>query len=342
MIELIRGKYKTISIVGMAKNSGKTVALNYLIEEAIENDVPLGITSIGRDGEILDIVTETEKPPIFVEEGTFIATASGILDLGDANIEILKATDYMTPLGQIIIGKVRQGGYVQIAGPQRLSEIRKVADTMLSLGAEFVIIDGALDRFSQAAPAVSEATILSTGAVISRDINIVIEKTLHRVKTLSLPKIEGEEIRESIRQIMERGQIATIDLENKIEIIPLKTALNSGHIIGDHIKDKVKYLVIPGSLVKSTLEDLIKSTRRYGDIEIIIGDGSKVFIEARDWVRFVRQGIKIRVLDEIKLIGITVNPYAPAGYYFDPRDFLAKMKSYIKHIPVMDLVLGGE
>ena len=29
-------KYKTLSIVGMAKNAGKTTALNYLIEEAID------------------------------------------------------------------------------------------------------------------------------------------------------------------------------------------------------------------------------------------------------------------------------------------------------------------
>ena len=29
-------KYKAISIVGMAKNAGKTTALNYLIEEAID------------------------------------------------------------------------------------------------------------------------------------------------------------------------------------------------------------------------------------------------------------------------------------------------------------------
>ena len=342
MIELIRGKYNTISIVGMAKNSGKTVALNYLIEEAIENSISIGITSIGRDGEVLDIVTETEKPPIFVEEGTVIATASGVLDLGDANIEILKVTEYKTPLGEIIIGKVRHGGYVQIAGPQRLSEIKKSADEMLDLGAEFVIIDGALDRFSQAAPAVSEATILSTGAVISRDMNIVIEKTIHKVNTLGLPEVEGKEIRRILREVMDKGQIATVDVENKVEIIPIKTALNSGHIIADYLKNNTKYLAIPGSLVKNTLEDLIKSTRKYKDIEIIIQDGTKRFIEPKDWIKSVRQGIKIKVLDKINLIGITVNPYAPAGYYFEPKDFLLKMKSYIDHIPVMDLVLGGE
>ena len=35
----------------------------------------LGLTSIGRDGESTDVVTGTEKPGIFVREGTLIATA---------------------------------------------------------------------------------------------------------------------------------------------------------------------------------------------------------------------------------------------------------------------------
>ena len=48
-------KYKTLSIVGMAKNAGKTTALNYLIEEAIDEGITLGITSTGRDGETQDL-----------------------------------------------------------------------------------------------------------------------------------------------------------------------------------------------------------------------------------------------------------------------------------------------
>ena len=342
MIQLINGKYKTISIVGMSKNSGKTVALNHLIGEAIEEGIPIGITSIGRDGESLDIVTETEKPRIFVEEGTLIATATGMLGLGDANIEIIKVTEYTTPLGEIIIGRVKDGGYVQIAGPQRLSEIKEVSDIMLSLGTKFVIIDGALDRVSQAAPAISEATILSTGAVISMDMDKVIEETIHVVNTLSLPEVKDNEIRNIIRELMEDNQIAVINEDNQIDIIPLKTALNGGHIIGDHLKDNSKYLVIPGSLVKSTLEDLTRSTRKYKKIDIVIRDGTKVFIPPKAWLKFMRQGVNVKVLDKINLIGITLNPYAPQGYYFEPTGFLSKMSSYINNIPTMDLMLGGE
>ncbi|HEY8363586.1 MAG TPA: hypothetical protein VIK77_12080 [Tissierellaceae bacterium] len=342
LLELIKDKYRIVSIVGMAKNSGKTVALNHLISEAMEESFPIGLTSIGRDGEALDIVTETEKPAIFVEEGTLIATSTKMLDLSDANIEILKVTQYRTPLGEIIIGRVKDGGYVQIAGPQLLSETKEVAEAMLSLGARAVIIDGALDRLSQAAPTISEATILSTGAVLSRNMNKVIEETLHTVNTLSLPMVEDEKVREITREIIENNEIAVIDEENNAVKIPIKTALNAGTIIGEYINENSKYLVIPGSLAKNTLEDLIQSTRKYKNIEIIIRDGTKVFVESKDWLRFMRLGIKVKVLDKINLIAITVNPYSPSGYYFQPDEFLAKMRAYITHIPVVDVMLGCE
>lgn len=342
MIQLINGKYKTVSIIGMSKNSGKTVALNHLIEEAYNAGICIGITSIGRDGESVDIVTDTEKPMIYAEEGTLIATATKMIDMGDASIEILEVTNYRSPLGEIVIGRVKDGGYVQVAGPQLLSEIKEVSNTMLGLGAGFVVIDGALDRLSQAAPTISEATILSTGAVLSRDMNKVIEETLHVVKTLSLPEVEDEEIRTMAREIIARDEIAVVDDESNIEVIPLRTALNAGHIMGEHLKDNSAYLVIPGSLVKKTLEDLTRTTRKYKNVEIIIKDGTRVFVEPRDWLKFMRQGINIKVLDKINLIGITLNPYSPAGYYFQPEEFKSKMRQYITNIPIEDLVLGGE
>lgn len=326
----------------MSKNSGKTVTLNHLIGEAMYDDITIGITSIGRDGETEDVVTETEKPRIYVENGTLIATAREMLSLGDANIEILKVTDHRTPMGNIVIGRVRNSGYVQIAGPQLLSEIREVSEIMLELGAEFVIIDGALDRISSADPRISEATILATGAVVSRDMGKTIEETSHIVNLLELPTIDDEKDRTIIRNIIDGDQIAIIDEDSTIREIPVKTALSAGSLIGEHIKDESKYLVIPGSLVKKTVSDLTRTTRKYKDIDIVISDGTKVFISPKDWLIFKRQGIRVKVLDRINLVAITVNPFAPQGYYFNPEDFLRTMQAYIKTVPVVDLVLGGE
>lgn len=342
LIEHIRDKYKTVSIVGMSKNSGKTVALNHLIGEAMYDDVTIGLTSIGRDGEGEDVVTETEKPRIYVEMGTLVATAKEMLSLGDANVEILDVTDYRTPMGNIIIGRVRNSGYIQIAGPQLLSEIRAVSETMLNLGAEFVIIDGALDRISSADPHISEATILASGAVVSRDMGKVIEETSHVASLLGLAAIDDEEDRAIVRNIIEQDEIAIVDEDNTVRVIPIKTALSAGSIIGEHIKDESKYLVIPGSLVKKTVTDLTRSTRKYKEINIVVSDGTKIFIGPKDWLIFKRQGVNVKVLDEINLVAITVNPFAPQGYYFKPDEFLKSMQSYIKDIPVIDLVLGGE
>lgn len=342
LLNLIKDNYKIISIVGMAKNSGKTVTLNHLLMEAMEAGVPVGITSLGRDGESLDLVTETEKPRIFATEGTIIATSTSLLSLGDANVEIIKVTDYRTPLGNVVLGRVRSSGYIQIAGPQSLKEIKEVADMMLKLGAKFVIIDGALDRRSSAAPSIAHATILATGAVLSRDINRAIEETLHIVNIFSLPQIEDKEVRVIMDDLMIGDEIGVIDNNHGVNIIPIKTALGGGQVIAEALKEDSKYVFIPGSLVKNTIEELIRSTRRYKNIKIVISDGTKIFINPKDWLRFMRFGIKVMVLNPINLIAITLNPYAAAGYYYEPFNYLEKMKSYINTIPVMDLMLGGE
>lgn len=360
LLELIHGKYKTISIVGMAKNSGKTVTLNCLIEEAINENLTIGITSTGRDGECLDLVTETEKPKIFVEEGTLVATTTELLPMGDAKIEILEVTDYRTPLGSIVIGRVKDRGYIQIAGPQKTSEIREVSEKMLKLGAEFVIIDGAIDRKSSAAPSISESTIVSTGAVLSRDISKVIEETLHIVNLFKLPKIEEEEVRLLIKELIEKGKVATIDSvkdinnsneigsvekicskEYKVNELKVKTALNCGNIIGENIKKETKYIILPGSLTKKTLEDIIDTSKEYKNVKIVVEDGTKIFIKPKEWLKFIKKGIEVRVLNSINLIALTVNPYAPQGYFFEPEKFLKEMKTYINDLPVYDLLLGG-
>ncbi len=351
LLELVHGKYKTISIVGMAKNSGKTVTLNCLIEEAIDENVTIGVTSTGRDGECLDLVTETEKPKIFVEEGTLVGTTTELLPMGDAKIEILEVTDYRTPLGSIVIGRVKDRGYIQIAGPQRSSEIRKVSEKMLQLGAEFVIIDGAIDRKSSAAPSISESTIVSTGAVLSRDINKVIEETLHLVNLFKLPQVEDNKARILIKELIEEGKVATIDSvestannncnKYKINEVKVKTALNCGNIIGENIKKDTKYIVLPGSLTKKTVEDIIETCKEYKNVKIIIEDGTKIFIKPKDWLKFMKKGIEVRVLNSINLIALTVNPYGPQGYFFEPEKFLKQMKTYVKDLPVYDLLLGG-
>jgi hypothetical protein len=341
LLQYIKDEHKIISIVGMAKNSGKTVTLNQLIYECIDANINLGLLSTGRDGESEDVATETEKPKIFAESGTYFVTTTELLPLSDATVEIIEITDYRTPLGQILIGRVKDSGYIQIAGPQPLNQIKALANRMLELGGDLVIIDGAIDRRTAAAPSIADATILATGATLSRDINRVIEETIHIANLFSLPPVDSKN-REIISEYMDQEQIAIIDKDSRAHPINIKTALNCGNIIGNEIDENSKYLIIPGSLVKTTVEDIISSTRKFKNIDIVVTDGTKIFIPPKDWLRFMRYGVNIKVLNPINLIAITLNPYAPQGYYFEPDVLLEKTRYFIEDIPVIDVILGGD
>lgn len=336
LLDLIKN-YTIVSIIGLAKNTGKTTTLNHLIREANDEGLPIGITSIGRDGEPIDVVTETEKPRIYVSKGTLVATATDLLELGTAKVAVLQVTNYRTALGNVVIGRVKAPGTIQIGGPQSLEEIREVANTMLSLGAKLVLLDGAIDRKSSASPFISEAAMLSTGAALSKDMKKVIDETKHAINIFNLPQIEKSKASEIILGLIEKNKIAIIDDDLNIKEIELETALGAGRIIGLQIKEDSKYLVIPGSLVAKTIDEII-SANRHKSIEIVVKDSTKIFVTSKEYDRHTKQGVRIKVLEGINLIGLTLNPTSPRGHYFEPSHFLETMKSNIEGIPIMDLI----
>lgn len=173
-------------------------------------DESIALTSIGRDGERSDLVTNTKKPEIFVYDGTIIATAEKLLFAGgnlsdsgnDAqkngmnsgiSREILDTTGMPTPMGEVIILRACSDGFIQLAGPSMTAQLARLKKRMFELGAAKVIIDGALSRKSLAMPAVSDAAILCSGASYSPDIRKTVEDTCFSAELMMLPQTERTE-----------------------------------------------------------------------------------------------------------------------------------------------------
>jgi hypothetical protein len=331
--------FKRIAIVGTFKNAGKTVALNEFINITAGKGKRIGITSIGRDGERKDLVTNTEKPPIFVPAGTILATAEMCVRYSEAPLEIIDVTPFQTAIGKVVICKAKEDGYVEIAGPDSNSEIRKVCDIMLENFAEIVFIDGALNRKTQASPTVADGVILSTGAVLGRSIDVVVDKTVHTIKMLTLPRID-----EAMLEICEKAAtlpyVSFIDEENNIISTHFKTALGSAHKIVEQIKDNYKYIVVPGTLMNSFVKSM-HNILRSKDIEIVVQNGTKVFIEPMEYRVFEKLGGKIKVIDPINILAVSINPYSPEGYHFEPAFFREAMKEALYPIDVFDCVQEG-
>ncbi|HYF84110.1 MAG TPA: hypothetical protein VEB00_13900 [Clostridia bacterium] len=338
LIDLIYPQNKIVSIVGTSKNAGKTVTLNEIITQARSKGISLGLISTGRDGERKDVLTETEKPPIFVGRGTILTTVESAIKGEHAGIEIFRVTDYNTPIGRVVLGRAAEDGYVEISGPHSSKTIKEMCIEMQGLGAELILIDGSLDRRSSAAPYVSDGTVLATGAALARSINGVVEKTMHLINTYSVPMIEEEHVRDIAYDAIDMGKTAVIALDGSVDYLDTVTSLQSGDIIAEYLKSDTAYVVLSGSATAGTIKDILLN--RKSAIKIIVKDSTRIFIPAAELYVLQRMGMELQVMENISIIAVTVNPYSPEGYYFEPSELLEAMKNAVPHIPVFDVVQG--
>lgn len=340
LIDLIYPQNKTIAIVGTFKNAGKTVTLNEIITQAHEKGIRLGLISTGRDGERKDVLTNTEKPPIYVRRGTFLTTVESAIKGENAGIEIFKVTDYNTPLGRVVLGRAVRDGYAEISGPHSSITIKEMCLEMQRMGAELVLIDGSLDRRASAAPYVSEGTVLATGASLARSINGVVEKTMYLINTYSVPVVEEENIRDMAYNAIDMGKTALIASDGSITFLETLTSLQSGDIISGYLKEDTAFIVLSGSATTSTVKDILLNKK--GAVKIIVKDPTRIFIPAADYHILGKMGMELRTVEGINIIAVTVNPYSPEGYYFEPLKLLDAMRKAVPHIPVFDVIQGGE
>lgn len=328
-------KYKTLSIVGMAKNAGKTTAMNFLIEEAMDEGIALGITSIGRDGESQDLVTGTEKPKIYLDQDTIVTVPTQLYDLADAGLEILKKTKYSTPMGDLLICRVADSGYVQIAGPPAAMDTKRVCEEMMQYGCELILIDGAIDRKSIASPETSDAIILSTGAVLSRSMRKVVDETAHIVNLYSIPELEEGYARNLIEENNFDDKIMLISKDGEITKLDLATGLGASRFIDNEIDENTEYIYIPGAFTNSVIADInLKKLKR---VKFVLKNPTKIFLSAMDWGLWRKKGFRVNVLQNIEIAAITVNPWAPSGYTFDSEALVAAMKEALPELPIIDV-----
>lgn len=334
---ILEKKYKSVSIVGLAKNAGKTVTLNYLIQEAERSDIRIGITSTGRDGESTDLVTQTHKPSILVTEGMIVATAKKTLLLSDAKTEILETTGIGTPMGEVIIVKVRQKGNIQIAGPVNALDMKKISKKLNNYGAQIVFIDGAIDRKAVSSPVITDACIIASGAVLSRDMKKVLEKTAHSIECFTLEQAGDE----PVNIVRTYNKTCIIQNTGEVFIPDIETSITGGKKISELINENTTHVFIKGALTTSLLKD-IEGNKYLRGIKIIIEDGTKIFADINVWNELRRKGLKVEVLSPISVVAVTLNPISPTGYFFDSDDFRSEMEKYLVGVKIIDVVAGGD
>ncbi|MFX1379000.1 MAG: hypothetical protein ACFFA4_07875 [Promethearchaeota archaeon] len=331
-------KYSVVSIIGLAKNVSKTTTLNYIIKNL--KDYKLGLTSIGRDGEKYDVITQLPKPRIYIKKGTIVATARQSYESSEVEMELLKTTEFTTPLGEVLILKALSDGLVELAGPSTNTTLKKLCLELLDLGCDLILIDGAFDRRSYATPIISDASILSTGASVSENMQNVINLTVHTINLLNLPSEKNKEIIEIAYDIIKKAKVGVIDNQNSIKLLHVPTPLDAAKEISENLEENSTYVIINGAITNKLLENLMKLTEKYKGVTFLVEDSTKIFLSKTIMEKFQKKGGIIKVLHPIKVIAVTINPTSPLGYQFEKSDFINLMKKNL-NIPVYDLGPGN-
>jgi len=326
-------KLKSLSVIGLEKNTGKTESLRYIVK-LIKRENPrrvLCLTSIGLDGESVDQVTLTPKPEIIIHEGDLFATSEVHYKEKKFLSDVLWVSDSRTALGRVVLSRALENGKVMLSGPSTLYGIRELMKVAKTCGMEFFLLDGALSRRSIGSPFLCEGVVLATGAALSLNPSEIVKKTLHVIGLMKLPV---DPMAEYFEKLSEGIWLAK---DSVFEKLPVGTVLNNTALVLDRLEKGCK-LYLSGSLTESFVRRLIVRGLQK-DVTLVVKDYTKVFLSPEITELFFNSGGKLRVLRSPRLIAVTFNPFSPTGYSLDSVEILNILKKFLD-IPVIDVMEG--
>lgn len=329
---------KTIAFIGLAKNTGKTVAMQTLINEMHNANISYGITSIGHDGEKFDQTNHLiKKPSITIHKGNFVATTDDLLLAAGTEFHILEKTKYQTPLGKVIIAQILAETKIEVAGPSTANGIKYVADKMLEYGVQKVLIDGAIDRKAISNPSLSDGIFISTGAVLSADMHQVVKETQNKILSFNTP----QSIHSNGYDFTESESTFLLNSIDEIEAVLEGSLLNNeDNLIHQLSLKKVSKIITGRSICESNLDLILEQMKknRIPQINLIAHNPSKLFLSDKSLVFYKKKGLIISVNHPIKILGITANPVSPLSHFFNSDEFLSVLKSSLQIDNIFDVL----
>jgi molybdopterin-guanine dinucleotide biosynthesis protein len=323
--------YKSLSIAGLEKNTGKTECLNYVLSRLRHAGKKIAVTSVGVDGESTDIVKHTRKPEVELFEDVVFITSEHHYRQKRLTSVILDLSSRHTALGRLVTARSLSSGKVVFSGPSDTHWLRECIAQMDQYGVDTTIVDGAVSRLSLASPAVTDCMILTTGAAVSANLRHLVKKTKFAYDLIQLPVLRHEtasrlrQLENGIWSVDETGQIHPVQMPSVFLI--------------DQYKDEIfrhgNILYVSGA-VNEKLLHFLQSQQHVEDITLVARDFTRFFVSPETLRAYLRRGGRIAVLYRTQLIAVCVNPVSPDGYTLDSQTLQTALSEELG-IPVYDI-----
>ena len=326
-------KYKSLSIVGLEKNTGKTVCLNYVLNRLHAIGRKTAVTSIGIDGERVDQVFGSHKPEIILYDGMQFITSEKHYSGRQLLSKVIAVDSDSTALGRLITAEVVCSGKVLLSGASTTEKLRSQINYFVSNGLDITIVDGALSRLSLASPSVTDAMILCTGAAVSPNLRQLILKTKFTFDLINLEMINNSLLTDKLSKIS--SGIWCVDSDDNIFDLDIPSVF----LLEKTTKDIFQHgdtLYVSGA-VSDKLLKYLTTKKNIANQTLIVRDFTKLFITPEMYNAYTKKGGKIRVLQQSKLIAVCLNPTSPNGYTIDSAEACKKLSESLE-VPVWDIM----
>lgn len=327
-LEAACAPYRSLAIAGTAKNAGKTTALNYLIDRFDQAGERLGLSSIGRDGEAVDQITNRPKPRIRPPIGALVATSHESALYSQATLERVASTPFRTALGPVAIYRVVSAGYVEVAGPVKVKEAAALLTQLAELGCTKVLLDGAADRRAFIAAGV-DGFVLATGLVVAEEPEAIVSHTRDVLTRLQLPAPP-----QAWREALEGAEGPGAITPGGFTPWPAESFLLGLEGFGAWLPGTIEALYVPGAVSNGLAEALIQHAKPMG---VVVPAGTHLLADQPLVDRLVGRGFRFYALSPVKAVAITLNPTSPSGEAVAPELLLQPFRLAFPDMPVVDV-----
>ena len=347
-------KIHSLSLIGLSKNVGKTTTTNHLLETLVGekhySSDELALTSLGLDGEAIDALTGLPKPRYVPQAGLLVATTAELLLQAESEgtqVERLLQLPGRTALGSVILARILRPGRIIIAGPTLLHDLRNAMDQLGRLGAHLSIVDGAINRLGAAAPRITDACIVCTGASAAATPELVARRTADILLRLSTRQTQ---FLDAYRKQIAQAQLFMFTAtggNNTIEHFEgVVEPLHEARWVAKHIQTSQKPIfVLRGALTeelsRALLTELPKKFSSGHGGELVVEDATRIFCHSVVLQRLSERSLDICVANPIRILALTANPYTPE-YLCSSQHLLDVLAKEIPSScpPIIDVISG--
>ena len=314
---------EVIAIIGLSKNAGKTTYLNWFISKSYFKRY--GVTSTGRDGEDVDLVTAKKKPKVVLPPNTLFTSFDYISEQNPSGLKVIEKLPFRVVGKNIWLYLTTQSTETEIVGPSTLNEQIELIKIFNALKCDFVLIDGSIDRKSIClSDKITEITLVIGAAAGS--INEITQQT-EKIKLIS--EIPTQKIKDY--------EYITYKT-NKIIKSNIKTIYSNESEINNIITKQPKWVYFPGMLTSNSWQKLKNMISNYSG-DIIFNHPININLNLSELNQFIKKSIYSRQHFPIKTVAI--NSFSPNEEYIDANILRGKIKDMFQGFKVLDTMELG-